>query len=139
MAHARYELRLVLARLLQLAALVLDLTEKARILDRQYGLRGEGLQEFDDVLRKFTGLLTPDHERPDDAVCANQRHDQTRSKSGAHCDLSHWAWRLVADIGNLLRLSRLRRLADRIGSAEVLVLHGCNQIFAETIRGPQAK
>jgi hypothetical protein len=50
MAHAGDELRLVLARHLQLPALVLDLVEQARVLDRQHRLRGEGLQKFNDVL-----------------------------------------------------------------------------------------
>ena len=43
MAHAGDELRLVLARQCELAALVLDFVEQARILDRQYRLRCKGL------------------------------------------------------------------------------------------------
>src|SRR5262249_56107352 len=42
-AHAGEELRLVFARQLQLAALVLDLAEQARILDRQHRLGRERL------------------------------------------------------------------------------------------------
>ena len=51
-AHAGEELRLVLARLRELAALLLDLVEQPRILDRQHRLRREGLQELDRVLRR---------------------------------------------------------------------------------------
>ena len=43
MAHAGEELRFVLAGLLQLPALVLDLGEKARILDRQDRLGSKSL------------------------------------------------------------------------------------------------
>src|SRR6478672_3495001 len=45
-AHAGEELRLVLARQLKLAALVLDLAKQPCVLNRQHGLRGEGLQQF---------------------------------------------------------------------------------------------
>src|SRR3954471_10322315 len=41
MAHIRQELRFVLARNLKLAALLLDLAEQARVLDREHGLRRE--------------------------------------------------------------------------------------------------
>src|SRR6516162_2783827 len=55
-ADAGDELRLVLAGLRELAALVLDLAKQARILDRQHGLRGEGLQEINDTLGKVARL-----------------------------------------------------------------------------------
>src|SRR5215831_6971327 len=138
-AHAGYELRLVLARYLQLAAFVLDLAEQARVLDRQHRLGRERLQEMNGTLGKFARLLAPDHECSDDLVCAYQRHNKARTIASPHRDLSDRARRLVAYIGNLLRLSDLRRLADRVGSAEVLVLHSCNQVLAKTIRGPQSK
>src|SRR5262249_27211707 len=138
-AHARYELRLVLARQFELAAFVLDLAEQARVLDRQHRLSCERLQEMNGILGKLSRLFAPDHERAEDLVCADQWHNEARSIAGLHRDLSDRARRLVAYIGNLLRLSDLRRLADRVGSAEVLVLHSCNQVFAKTIRSPQPK
>jgi len=46
-AHAGEELRLVLARHLQLAVLVLDLVEQAHILDRDSGLIGERRRKLD--------------------------------------------------------------------------------------------
>src|SRR5262245_38437531 len=55
-AHARYELRLVLARLLELTALLLDLAEQARILDRQHRLGCERLQETNGSLGKVARL-----------------------------------------------------------------------------------
>ena len=52
MAHIREELRLMLACNLELAALLLDLAEQARVLDREHGLGRKGLQKIDGGLRK---------------------------------------------------------------------------------------
>ena len=49
-AHIGEELRLVLARFGKLAALLLDLVEQSRVLDREHRLRGESLQQLDRVL-----------------------------------------------------------------------------------------
>src|SRR6516162_7261627 len=80
-AHIGEELRFVLARDFELAALVLDLAEQARVLDRHHRLGGERLQELDRMTGKLAGLLAPDDQRPDDAVGAVERNDQTRAKS----------------------------------------------------------
>src|SRR5262249_36907649 len=130
MAHTRDELRLVLARFRELAALLLDLAEQARILDCQHRLCGEGLKQFNRARGKFSRLFPPDHERADDAICADQRHDETRSKSSAHCDLSHWALRLVVNICDLQWLSVLDRPAERIGSTGWLASDCRNQLIA---------
>ena len=87
---------------------------------------------------KLARLLAPDHERSDDFVCADQWHDEARSKSSPHRDLSDWARRLVANIGDLLRLSVLGRLADRIGSTELLVLDRRNQALRSSHKWPAA-
>ena len=47
MAHIGEELRLVLARLRKLAALVLDFIEQPHILDCDHRLVGEGSDQFD--------------------------------------------------------------------------------------------
>src|SRR5262245_8679355 len=86
------------------------------------------------TLGKFARLLAPDHERPDDALCADQRHDEARPKSGPHCDLSDRAWRLVANICDLQWLSVLDRLAESIGSAGWLASNCRNQLIAQAIR-----
>src|SRR5262249_45361292 len=124
---------------LQLAALILDLAEQARVLDRQHRLGRERLQEMYGILGKVARLFAADHKRSHNFVNAEQRHSEPSTIACPHRDLSDRARWLIADIGNLLRLSRLRRLTDRIGSAEVLVLHSCNQVFAETIGRPQSK
>ena len=66
----------MLARLCKLASFLLDLMEQARILDRQDRLRGEGLQQFDGVLGKFTRLLAAHHQRTDDPIGAEQWNSQ---------------------------------------------------------------
>src|SRR5262245_53929811 len=132
MAHAGDELRLVLARQLQLAALVLDLAEQARVLDCQHRLRRERLQEMNGTLGKVTRLFAANYQRSHDFVRADQWNREAGTIAGPHRDFSQRARRLVANIGDLQRLSVLGHLADRIGSADVLVLHSCNQVLAKT-------
>src|SRR5262249_30014959 len=60
-ADAGDELRLVLACQLQLAALLLDLAEQARILDRQHRLGCERLQEMNGTLRKVARLFAANY------------------------------------------------------------------------------
>src|SRR5262245_40288502 len=86
---------------------------------------------------KFARLLTPDHKRAEDLVCADQWHNKARSIAGLHSDFSQRTWRLLADIGDLLRLPVLGHLADRLGGADVLVLDCCDQLFAQPISRPQ--
>ena len=61
-AHIGEELRLVLARDLELPALLVDLAEQARVLDRQHRLGGEGLQQVDRVLGELARRLATHHE-----------------------------------------------------------------------------
>ena len=63
-AHAGEELRLVLARLCELTALVLDLVEQPHVLDRNHGLVREGVEQFD---------LLVGEGRPGDRVKAERR------------------------------------------------------------------
>src|SRR5215472_15501582 len=88
------------------------------------------------TLGKFARLLAPDHERPDDTICADQRHDEARPKSGPHRDLSDRAWRLVADVCDLQWLSILDRPAESIGSTGWLASDCRNQLIVQAIRCP---
>ena len=47
------------------AAFLLDFLEQARILDRQDGLGGEGLQQIDACSGKFARRFAPHHQRAD--------------------------------------------------------------------------
>src|SRR5204863_2895673 len=126
----------VLAGRLELAALVLDLAEQTRVLEGQHRLRRERLQEINGTLGKVARLLAPDHERPDNTICANQWHDETRPKSSPHRDLSNRAWRFVADVCDLQWLSILDRSAESIGSTGWLVADCRNQFIAQAIGRP---
>ncbi len=64
-AHVGQELGFVPARLRQLAALLLDLSEQPRILDRQHRLVGECLEKIDRALWKFAGLFSSPHQYAD--------------------------------------------------------------------------
>src|SRR5262249_52628010 len=57
--------------------------EKSRILDRQHRLGGEGLQELDGALGKFTRFLAPDYEGAHDLFCAKKWNVQQGTESGA--------------------------------------------------------
>src|SRR3954469_11605959 len=62
MAHVGEELRLVLARYFQLAALLLDLSEQTRVLDCERGLCGERLQDLNDFIAVFPRRLARHRE-----------------------------------------------------------------------------
>src|SRR5262245_42583628 len=86
------------------------------------------------TLRKFARLLAPNHKRAEDLVCADQWHNEARLIAGLHSDFSQRTWRLLADIGDLLRLPVLGHLADRFGGPDVLVLDCRDQLFAAIFR-----
>ena len=52
--------------------------EQPRVLDRQHRLRRKGLQQVDRQLRRTRPALAAHHQRADDALVAQQRHDQQR-------------------------------------------------------------
>ena len=68
--HVGEELRLVAVGGFDLAALVLDLAKQPGVLDRQYGLGGEGFQKLDDFGTKLAGGFSPYHQAANDAVFA---------------------------------------------------------------------
>ena len=72
-----------------LAALVLDLAKQPGVLDRQYGLGGEGFQKLDDFGAKLAGGFSPYHQAADDAVFAEQGNSQAGTKAEAFEQLAH--------------------------------------------------
>ena len=67
-AHVGEELRLVLARLGELAALVLDLVEQAHVLDRDHRLVGEGRDQLDLLLGESARLAADRRSEPRSAL-----------------------------------------------------------------------
>ncbi|HKH27230.1 MAG TPA: hypothetical protein VKA61_02720, partial [Sphingomicrobium sp.] len=63
MTHIGEELRLVAACNLNLAALLLDFAEQPRVLDREHGLRREGLEEVDGRFGELPRLFPAHNER----------------------------------------------------------------------------
>ena len=112
-AHVGQELRLVLAGDRELAALLLDLAEQPGVLDGQRRLRGEGLQELDDLRRELPGR-SPDHrQRADDLVLPQQRHRQQRPVALPEQDVA-----TIALVGALREMSEhLHRLPPLGGAA----------------------
>ena len=78
-AHVGEELRLVLARLGKLAALVLDFVEQPDVLDCDRSLVGEGRNQFDLLFRERTDLGSCERQDADCGAIAQHGHAQKRS------------------------------------------------------------
>ena len=138
MAHIGEELRLVLARLRELPALVLDLMEQARVLDCQHRLGGKGLQQVDGLLWELARSLAADHESADDALGAEQRNNQNGAVAGPHDHLEIMRWRLLLQVRDLQRRTLARRLADTsISDADVPLLECRDQLIVHSVGGAQ--
>jgi len=82
-------------------------------------------------------LPAADHERADDLVGADERHDQPRQISRPQHDLLRPRGRLVAQIGDLHRLALVGGFAHGPGNADVVVVDGRDQVFAHAVGGAQ--
>ena len=130
----------VLQRLRQFAGAGLHVFKQPRILDRQHGLRCEGLQQFNRALGKFTGLLAPDHKRANDPICTEQWYDQQGAEPGADDDIEDGRGRIVLNIGNLDRHALLCSLANRsLADVHVTILDLGNDPFVHSIGRAKAK
>ena len=74
----------MLARFRELAALLLDLAEQPRVLDRQHRLRREGLQQLDGVLWELARRLAADHQGAHDLIGGEQGNHQTGAIAQTH-------------------------------------------------------
>ena len=117
MAHIGKELRLVLARLRELAALVLNLIEQPRVLDRDHRLVGEGRHQLDLLVGEKLNRATHQHEDRDRDSFAQER----RAKHGTRTDFSYGiaqgVVRIVQNIGDLDDFARKRRSSGHRASA----------------------
>src|SRR5262245_29036596 len=77
MAHVGDELGLVQAGNLQLAALLGDLVEQARVLQRNHRLIGKALHEGDHPRRELAGLAALKHERAEWSVGTAKRDNES--------------------------------------------------------------
>ena len=95
------------ARRFELPALLRDLAEQPRILDRERRLRGERLQQLDDLRRERPRRLSVDQQAAEQMVLAQQRDREERTISGA--DEQLLAGALVAVVERIGDLGRLER------------------------------
>ncbi len=77
------------ARGLELLALVGDLVEQSRVLDREHRLRGKRLHQVDHRLREQARFAPPDREHADDLFFEQQRHREQRSVPAPLEDHTH--------------------------------------------------
>ena len=104
-AHAGEELRLALARLRQLLALVLDFVEQPHVLDRDHRLVGEGRDQLDLLVgERPRPRVCPDHCANRDAL-AQHRHAEHRAEAAQSLRLWPVVFRVGQDVGNLDRLA----------------------------------
>src|SRR5262249_21775559 len=100
-AHAGYELRLVLARQLQLAALLLDFVEQPHVLDRDHRLVGEGGGELDLAVVEWFYRAALQHDRADRDSLAQQRNTEHCASADFSYDVPQNVFRVVQNIGNM--------------------------------------
>ena len=84
-AHAGDELRFVLARQFELAALVLDLVQQARVLDRDDRLVCEARDQFDLLVGEGPHFLAVDADDADKCTFLEHRHAENSAVTAA-CD-----------------------------------------------------
>ena len=80
-AHIGEELRLVLACLGELAALVLDFVEQPHVLDRDHRLVGEGRDQLDLLVGERPHVGARQHDHADRHAFSQQRHAEHGAKA----------------------------------------------------------
>jgi hypothetical protein len=100
-AHAGKELRLVLACLLELPALVLDLVEQAHVLDRDRRLVGEGLHKLDLLVGERAHLQARQRQEADRDALAQHRHSEGSTKAAQSLRLDEGEVRVGLHVGNV--------------------------------------
>ena len=124
-AHIGEELRFVLAGERQLLALVGDLAEQARILDRQYRLAGQGLHQPHRLRREFARPLAAAATSPRE--CARRRPTARSAPSESRRRGSTSRSGLLGrsrEIGDLHRRAARDRLAHRgLGLGDPQIAH----------------
>ena len=112
MAHAGEKLRLVLARELQLPALVLDLVEQPHVLDRDHRLVGEGGRKPDLLIGEGSDLQTLQDQHADGDQFPQQRKGKNASRSGDFLDVGARIFGIAQNVGNLDRAAFQHRPSE---------------------------
>src|SRR5262245_14281372 len=101
MAHVGDELRLMLTGDLQLAALLGDLVEQARVLKCDHLLVGEGLHQADDRLRELAQLAPLEDERTEGLFPSEQGNDERCTKASFDGSITQGVAWPIENIGHL--------------------------------------
>ena len=100
-AHVGEELRLVLARLCELAALVLDFVEQPHVLDRDHRLVGEGRDQLDLLVGERPHLGARQRENADRHAFAQHRNAEHGAKTAQLLRFGERVFRVGQHIGNM--------------------------------------
>ena len=76
MRHVGEKLGLVAIGGLKLPALVFDLAEQPRVLNRQHRLRRKGLKKIHNLRRKAAGFAPVNRQSPHDFLIEQERHGE---------------------------------------------------------------
>src|SRR5262249_38019515 len=109
MAHARDELRLVLASLSQLPVLVLDFVEQPYVLDGDHRLVSEGGGELNLPVGEWAHGLAAKNDNANRVSLSQQRHAKYSSKSALFLHF----------------LKRIIRIGQHVGDLDWLTLEHC--------------
>ncbi len=105
MAHAGEELGLALARLRQLAALVLDFIEQPHVLDRDRRLVSKRTDQFDLLFGERSHLGARQSQNADRDAVAQHRHAQHGAKAAQLLGLGPGIFRVGRHIGDMYNLA----------------------------------
>ena len=117
-AHIGEELRLVLARLLELPALVLDLVEQADISDGDHRLVGKGRDQVDLLLRERLDLRSGQQHGADRRSLAQQRNAEHGAEAADTLGFVFGIFRIGEDVRDLDDAAFQRRSAGHRGPVE---------------------
>src|SRR5215469_1580643 len=112
MAHVGEELRLVLARLFKLPALLLDFVEKPHVLDGYARLVGKGRHQVDLLVGEGANGLAHQDDSTDRMVFAQERYAEDRAKPDLLLHFPISIFRISQDIGDLDRFAFEYRSPD---------------------------
>src|SRR4030095_12991048 len=115
MRHVCEKFGLVLIRLSELAALVLNLAEQSRVLNRQDRLGGEGLKKIHNLCREVSCLAAINRQTAHNAMLTKERNCKNRpitefpkNRSGS----GRAVFLFAENVSNLHRRAGCRRTAN---------------------------
>ena len=100
-AHVGEELRLVLARLGELPALVLDFVEQPHVLDRDHCLVGKRRHQLDLSIREASNRSAHQHDYADRGALAQERNAEYAACTQFSGRIAQGEFRIVQNVGHM--------------------------------------